>query len=117
MVHYRITRKELAQVQLALFVAVVLQIFTRQVGNDLLPGSQYFIILTELSLAVLIGFTANTRRQHTKNLHHVIAIGLLALISAANISGLGFVLHSLIVSHGALNGVDLLASAVAIFMT
>lgn len=114
---HRITRKELSQAQLALVVAIGLQIVTRHIGNELLPGSQYMIIATEIVLAVLIGITINMHKARTKGIHHAIAVILLGLISAANISGLIFVLNSLIVEHGILNGEKLLASALAIFLT
>ncbi len=117
MLHHRITRKELSQAQLALIVAIGLQIFTRHIGSELLPGSQYLIILTEIILAVLLGFTVNLHHKRARDIHHALAIVLLGLISAANISGLIYVLHSLIVEHGVISGEKLLAAALAIFMT
>jgi uncharacterized membrane protein len=116
-VKHRISRKELAQAQIALLVAIVLQIVTRHVGSDVLPGSQYFIIVIELVLAVLIGLTVNMHRARDKGIYHLFAVSLLAILSAANVSGLIFVLHSLIVEHGLVNGEQLLAAALAIFMT
>jgi uncharacterized membrane protein len=113
----RITRTELFQVQFAILAAIALQLATRHVGNELLPGSQYIIIATELALAVLIGFTVNIGHRAIKKIHHVFAGLLLGLISAANVSGLIFVLNSLIVEHAVINGERLLASALAIFMT
>jgi uncharacterized membrane protein len=115
--HHKITHKELAQAQLALLAAIILQIITRHIGNELLPGSQYLIILTELALAALIGFTVNTKTPKARGLHHLFAVLLLGIISVVNISGLGYVLHSLVTSHGVVNGEKLLASAVAIFIT
>ncbi|HSW85203.1 MAG TPA: hypothetical protein VLF79_01130 [Candidatus Saccharimonadales bacterium] len=115
--HHRISRTELLQAQLALIVAIGLQIFTRHIGNDLLPGSQYLIILTEVTLAVLMGFTINLERAHKLGIHHILAVVLLAVISTANISGLVYVLRSLIAGGSALDGEKLLASAVAIFIT
>lgn len=117
MLHHKITRKELWQAQLALLAAIGLQLFTRHVGSELLPGSQYIIIITELALAVLIGLTVNHHKSHAWGLHHALAVILLALISAANISGLIFVLHSLITSRSPINGESLLVSAIAIFIT
>lgn len=115
---HRISRRELLQVQLALLVAIGLQLVTRFTGNELLPGSQYLIILTELGLALMIGFTVNSVRSRNWGLHHALVILLLAMVSIANVSGLIFVLNSLINSHGALiHGQDLLASAIAIFIT
>jgi uncharacterized membrane protein len=117
MMHHRISRGELAQTQLALLVAISLQLLTRHLGSDALPGSQYFIIITELVLAALIGLTVNMRRPSEKGVYHVFAVLLLGTISVANISGLVFVLHSLIVQHGIINGEQLLAAALAIFLT
>lgn len=117
MLHHRISRNELFQAQLALIVAIGLQIFIRHIGSELLPGSQYMIILTEVILAILIGFTVNMHHKRARDLHHAVAIVLLGLISAANISGLIFVLHSLIVEQGVISGERLLAAAVAIFIT
>jgi uncharacterized membrane protein len=115
--HHRISRPELIQAQLALLAAIVLQIATKHIGNELLAGSQYLIILTELALAALIGFTVNTKTPKARGLHHLIAVLLLGIISAVNISGLVHVLQSLITSHSVLNGERLLVSAIAIFIT
>lgn len=113
----RISRSELVQVQLALLVAIGLQVVTRRIGNELLPGAQYIIIVVELALALLIGFTVNRHRDRSLGPHRALAVLLLALISIINVSGLIYVLHSLLTSHGSLNGESLLASAVAIFAT
>jgi uncharacterized membrane protein len=117
MLHHHISRKELMQAQLALLVAIALQLITRQIGSEILPGAQYAIIATELALVVLIGLTANTRQRHTRSVHHFFAVILLALISAANVGALVYVLHALIIDHGVINGLELLGSALAIFLT
>ncbi len=117
MTNYRIPRVELAQAQLALFAAIGLQIAARYLGNDFVPGSQYFIILAEILLVVVLGFTTNMRLARSRGVHGALAIILLALISFTNISGLAFVLHSLIVGHGSIDGTQLLAVAIAIFLT
>jgi hypothetical protein len=117
MKHHRITRAELVQAQFALVAAVALQIFTRHIGSELLLGSQYIIILTEVILVVLIGIIVNVRHRHIQRIHHAFSVILLALISAANVSGLIYVLHSLITHHGVLSGQKLLVSALAIFLT
>jgi hypothetical protein len=116
-VRHRITRKEMYQVQAALLAAIGLQLVTRYTGSELLPGSQYLIILTELGLAILLGFTVNKDLGKSWGIHHLGAILLLGLISAANVSGLVYVLQALIVQHAILDGSQLLASAIAIFMT
>lgn len=114
---HRISRAELAQAQLALLVAIGLQLLTRHIGSEVLPGSQYFIIIIELVLAILIGLTVNMHKAHDKGVYHLFAVLLLGTLSIANISGLGFVLHSLIVEHGLINGEQLLAAGLAIFLT
>jgi uncharacterized membrane protein len=115
--HHQITRGELRQAQAALVAAIALQIITRHIGNAILPGSQYLIIVLEIVLAILLGFTVNMRHVRAKRLHHAAAVILLGIISAANISGLIYVLRSLIVEHSIINGEKLLASALAIFLT
>ncbi|HVV66804.1 MAG TPA: hypothetical protein VHB72_01880 [Candidatus Saccharimonadales bacterium] len=113
----KIPVSELVQVQLALLVAIGLQVVTRQVGNELLPGSQFIIILIELGLALLIGLTVNRHRENPAALHRPLAVILLGLITIINVSGLIYVLNSLIINHASLNGAKLLASAIAIFAT
>jgi uncharacterized membrane protein len=117
MLHHRISRGELLQAQAALLVAIALQVVTREIGSDLLPGSQYFIILIEVGLAVLIALTVNVHKAHSRGVYHFFAALLLGTISVANISGLGYVLYSLVVGHGTVNGQELLAAAIAIFLT
>jgi uncharacterized membrane protein len=113
----RIRKSELIQVQLALLAAIGLQALTRHIGNELLPGTQYVIIFTELALAILIAFTVNRHRDRNLGPHRALAILLLGLISIINVSGLIYVLHSLLTSQAALSGERLLASAIAIFAT
>jgi uncharacterized membrane protein len=114
---HRIATRELIQAQIALFVAIALQVVVWEINDELLIGPQYLIIPTELILAVLIGFTINMRKAHRMGVHHAFAISLPALITVANVSSLVLVLHSLIVGHAAVSGTELLASALAIFMT
>lgn len=115
--HHVISRKELWLAQLGLLIAIGLQLVTRQIGSDVLPGSQYMIIGTELTLAVVIGLTVNRHRAHLWGLYHFLSVMLLGLITLANLSALIYVLHSLIITHATLSGGELLASAVAIFIT
>lgn len=117
MLRHRIGSGELLQAQFALLVAIALQILARRIGTDVVPGSHYFIIVTELVLAVLIVLTANVQRTSGKGLYHVFAVLLLGIISLANASGLIYVLHSLITQQGTVNGENLLASGLAIFVT
>lgn len=115
--HHTITRKELVLAQLALLFAIGLQLLTRQIGGDALPGTQNIVIFIELALALVIGLTVNVKKAHRWGLYHFLAIVLLGLISIANISSLVYVLHSLIIDHAVLTGTELLAAALAIFLT
>jgi uncharacterized membrane protein len=117
MLHHRITKRELLQVQIVLLATIALQLATRHIGNALLPGSQYLIILIELGLALLIAFTVNRHKSNNIGIHHILAVILIGLISAANISGLVYVLQSLIVNHASLSAEQLLAAAIPIFVT
>jgi len=117
MLHHRISRKELVLAQAALLVAIALQLAARNISGDLLPDSHYIIIVIEAALAVLIGLTALVHSDHTKRLHHASAVILLALISFANISALVIVLQALVTGDAAVAGQELLAAAVAIFLT
>lgn len=115
--HHLITRSELMLTQVALLVAIGLQLLTRHVGSDVLPGSQNIVIIIELVLALLIGLTVNRHRSKKWGIYHLFALVLLAMISFANIVGLGYVLYSLIVAHDALTGTELLMAGIAIFLT
>jgi uncharacterized membrane protein len=113
----KITRNELAEAQAVLFMAILLQVITSHISPGLLPGTQYTLIVAEVILAVLIGFTVNLHNTRARGLHHIAAVSMMALISVANISSLIYVLDSLITNRGPFNGEQLLASAVAIFIT
>lgn len=112
-----ITRKELLQAQLALFVAITLQVVVWSINDDLLLGPQYVIIPTEIILAFLIIFAANKHKAHQLGLNKLFTYGLLTLISLANASSLLIVLHSLVIGHSEVSGPELLGSAIAIFIT
>lgn len=114
---HRITSSELVHAQIALFLAIALQLVVYNVTHHLLIG-QYFIIPTEIALALFIGVTINKASRQARGLYHWVALTLLALISFANISSLFLVLASLLGNGVAVaSGVQLLVSAIAIFMT
>jgi uncharacterized membrane protein len=112
-----IARRELVHAQIALFVAIALQIVVLNINSDLLVGPQYVLIPAEIVLAVLIGLTANNHTLHRRNIHHATALALLGTVSVGNLGSLILVLHSLIVTHAAISGPALLTSAIAIFIT
>jgi len=111
-----LAKKELFHAQVVLLIAIGLQILVWQINEDLF-GPQYLIVLIEIALALIIGFTANVEKLRSNGVHHTLAIGLLGLISVANISALIVVLQSLVVGHLILTGLQLLVAALAIFAT
>jgi len=112
----RITVKELFHAQLVLFVAILLQIVVWRLDNQLAVLPQY-ILFVEILMVGVLGYTANVKRARNRRIHHAAAIALIALISVANLSSLVVVLHSLIITHSSITGAELLASALAIFVT
>jgi len=114
---HRIDPQELFQAQAALFVAIALQALVWKINGALLVGPQYLILAVELLLAVLISFTVNIQRAHRRGVHHALVIGLLGLLTAANVTSLVLVLQTLVVGHAAITGSELLGGAIAIFMT
>lgn len=114
---HQVKQTELAHAQIALFVAIALQLVVYNVTHHLLIG-QYFIIPTEIALAIFIGFSINRASRRAMAVHHWVALVLLALISFANVSSLFLVLSTLLGNGTPVtNGVQLLVSAVAIFIT
>jgi len=112
----RLAKKELFQAQVVLLVAIGLQMLVWKINEDLF-GPQYLIVLIEVVLALTIGFTAKDERLRANGVHHTLAIGLLGLVSIANISALIVILHALVISHLILTGFQLLVAALAIFAT
>jgi uncharacterized membrane protein len=111
-----IAKRELFHAQIALLLAIGLQVLVWKINYQLAFIPEY-IILAEIIMAILIGFTANVHKLKAKEVHHFAAIALIALISVANITSLIFVLDSLIFGHNVISGTELLSSAVAIFIT
>lgn len=112
-----IAKRELVHAQIALFVAIALQIVVLNVDSDLLVGPQYLLIPTEIFLALVIGFTARAQLSRKRALNHAVPLALLAIVSVGNLTSLILVLGSLIITHAAITGPALLGSAIAIFMT
>lgn len=113
----RIARRELVHAQIALFLAIALQLIVWRINDELLIGPQYIILPAEVFLVVVIGFLVNAKAARRFGIDHGAALVLLALLSFANLCSLILVLHSLIIVHAAVTGFELLASALAIFMT
>lgn len=115
--YYQITKRELTQAQFALAAAILLQVVVLLVSPQLSFGLQYLIIGTEIGMAILLASSLGMRSHGSKNLQKITAGSLLGFISFSNIISLGFVLHSLIIGHAAISAGQLLAAAIAIFLT
>jgi hypothetical protein len=116
-VSQQITKHELLHAQVALLFAVALQTVAWQLNDTLSVGPQYLLIPTEIILAILLSFTVSLRTLQRRSISHAVALSLLALITATNVISLVLILYLLVVAHAPLTGFELLASAIAIFMT
>ena len=103
--------------QLALVAAIIFQVVVLLVNDRLALGPQYLIIATEIGMAVLLTTSIHAHSKHGREVQKITAGALLAVISFFNFSSLIIVLFSLIVGHAEVTGGELLASAVAIFLT
>jgi uncharacterized membrane protein len=112
-----ITLKELYSVQGALLLAIVLQTISWILSPSLHFGPQYIIFAIEIALVTIIGITARKRHEPNNYLHRTISIVLLGTITVMNIGSLILVLNELIRSDRIITGYELLASAIAIFLT
>lgn len=116
--HYvHITRIELLLAQLALYIAIGLQLFSWSISGSLAYGPHPLIVVTEVVLSLVLGVSARKPRLLTGALYRSFSFVLLGLISAENISSLIVVLKLLIANGTHISGYELLASALAIFLT
>lgn len=112
-----IAKHELLQAQFALAGAIFLQVVVLLVNQALDLGPQYLIIATEIGLAILLAASLGTHRKNSRQVRNLTAGALLGFISFANIISLGYVLYALIIGHADVSGLELLVSAIAIFLT
>lgn len=112
-----ISRSELWFAQIALFVAILLQVFAWAVNPELTYGPHNLIIVTEVALSVIIGLSASRRHLKPNSLYRTFSFLLLGLISIANITSFSLVARLLIIDGQTLSGRELLVSALAIFLT
>ncbi len=113
----RITKRELTQAQFALSTAILLQVVVLLVTQNLAFGPQYLIIATEAGMAALLASSLLIHSQNGRNLQKITAGSLLGFISFSNIMSLVIVLNGLINGHALVTAEELLASAIAIFLT
>ncbi len=112
-----ISRKEFWLAQIALYIAILLQISTWATSGSLTYGPHPIIILSELSLATILGLSARTPQLRKKSVYRSLSFLLLGIISAENISSIIIVIQLLIRESDVVTGYNLLASALAIFLT
>lgn len=112
----KLSKVELIEAQIALFVAVALQFIVWLINDHILSAPQYILVAVEIALALSLGFTTSVRSLRERALHHTIATVLIGLISLANIASLSVVIYALIAGSTA-SGFELLGSALAIFVT
>jgi uncharacterized membrane protein len=112
-----IGRGELWLVQCALFIAIILQVGAWAINPDIAYGPHTLIAVTEVALSVIIGLNASRRHLHTNGLYRYLSFGLLGLISLANIISFLLVARLLILGGLAISGRQLIATALAIFLT
>lgn len=112
-----ITRKELFLAQLALYVAIALQLSTWFISGNLNYGPHPLIIISEVALAFIIGVSSQKPRLLAGTIYRSLSFALLGLISIENITSVMVVTHLLITQTDYVTGYNLLASALAIFLT
>lgn len=111
-----LSRSELIQAQLALFVAIALQVVVWLVNHGVFSDFQYVVIVTELALALLLWLTASIKAPRGRTVQHWAATILVGLMTLANFASLAVVIYALIQGQIA-SGTVLLGSAIAIFIT
>jgi len=112
-----IERKDLWFAQVALFVAILLQVAAWAINPELTYGPHNLIVGTELALAVILGLTVGRKHVRRGSLFRGLSFFLLGLISFANIVSFVLVARLLIVETSVLSGKELLVAALAIFLT
>lgn len=103
--------------QLALVVAILLQVVVWAINPDLTYGPHSLIVITEIALAFIIGLSAGFRHKMVSQVYRTVSISLLGLISLANISSFALVLKQLITNTASVSARDLIVAAIAIFLT
>lgn len=111
-----LAKRELFHAQLALLVAIGLQLAVWRMNGQFLVGPQYVLIPIEIALALFIGF-GSKRTTGKRGISHLASLVLLGIISVINVVSLILVLHALAIQHVAVTGPELLGSAIAIFIT
>lgn len=112
----KLSKTELTQAQIALFVAIILQIAVWQLNHRVFSDFQYIVIASQLVLALILGFTTSIKSLRGRAVQHNTATILIGLVTLANFASLAVVVYALLQGQIA-NGPVLLGSAIAIFFT
>lgn len=112
-----VSRSELFLAQLVLYIAIGLQISTWVTSGDLSYGPHPLIIISELVLVTILGLSARHPEALKRSVYRSLSFLMLGLISAENISSVIIVLRLLVTESNLIDGYNLLASAIAIFLT
>lgn len=111
-----VSRSELFLAQLVLYIAIGLQVSTWVTSGDLSYGPHPLIIISELVLVTILGLSARHPEVLKRSTYRTLSFIMLGLISAENISAMIIALR-LLITETDVNGYNLLASAIAIFLT
>lgn len=112
-----ISRFELWLAQIALIVAIIMQVTAWHLSTALSTGTHGVIIITELALLIIISLTASTRHTRPNSLYRTLSVILLGIISLANVESFFLVVRLLLTDGLTLSGRELIVSAIAIFLT
>lgn len=112
----KLSKSELIQAQVALLVAIILQIVVWRINHGVFSNFQYVVVITEVVLALLLGLSSGARGSRGRSVQHTVATVLIALVTLANFASLAVVIYALTKGH-ATGGAALLGSAIAIFFT
>ena len=104
------------EAQVALFVAIGLQVIVWLINDHVFSEVQYIIILIELALALVLGFTTGSKRTRGRKIQHAVATLLIAFVTLANIASFALVIYALLQGN-VIHGTALLGTALAIFLT
>lgn len=110
------SRTEMVEAQVALCVAIGLQIVVWLINDHVFSQVQYIIILIELALAIALGFTSGFKKTRGRKIQHMTATLLIAFVSLANIASFALVIYALL-QGSIVHGTALLGTALAIFLT
>ena len=112
----KLSRTELIQAQVALLIAITLQIVVWRINHGVFSNFQYVVVITEVVLALLLGLSTGARSWRGRTMQHTIATLLIALVTLANFASLAVVIYALAQGQST-GGVALLGSAIAILFT